>query len=83
MNILTKYIKNNLDIYSDDSYIISQLSKNKIIPLENLYDIYDKFSKNNLEINFENYETITLTDLCLKPYKSSEVWFLELSKNKK
>ena len=43
MNILTKYIKNNLDIYSDDSYIISQLSKNKIIPLENLYDIYDKF----------------------------------------
>ena len=83
MNILTKYIKNNLDIYSDDSYIISQLSKNKIIPLENLYDIYDKFSKNNLEINFENYETITLTELCLKPYKASEVWFLELSKNKK
>ena len=83
MNILTKYIKNNLDIYSDDSYIISQLSKNKIIPLENLYDIYDKFSKNNFEINFENYETITLTELCLKPYKASEVWFLELSKNKK
>ena len=39
MNLLTKYIKNNLEIYSDDSYIISQLSKNKIIPLENLYDI--------------------------------------------
>ena len=83
MNLLTKYIKNNLDIYSDDSYIISQLTKNKIIPLENLYDVYDKFSKNHVEVTFENYDAVTLTDLCLKPYKTSEIWFLEFSKNKK
>ena len=83
MNLLTKYIKNNLEIYSDDSYIISQLSKNKIIPLENLYDLYEKSSKNNLEISFEKYEEITLNDLCIKPYKTSEIWFLEFSKNKK
>lgn len=83
VNLLTKYIKNNLDIYFDDSYIISQLNKNKILPLEKLYDIYDKTSKNKKEINFENYDVITITDLCIKPYKVSEIWFLEFSKNKK
>ena len=59
MNLLSQYIKNNLHIYSDDSYIISQLSKNKIIPLENP------------------------KALCIKPYKASDIWFLEFSKNKK
>ena len=83
MNLLTKYIKNNLEIYSDDTYIISQLSKNKILQLEKLYDIYDKLSKNNRELNFEKYDVISLTDLCIKPYKTSEIWFLEFSKGKK
>ena len=83
MNFLKQYIKDNLHTYSDDTYIISQLSKNKIIPLENIYDIFDKLSKNNREINYEKYDVITLSDLCIKPYKTSEIWFLEFSKNKK
>ena len=83
MNLLTKYIKNNLEIYSDEKHIISQLSKNKILQLEQLYEIYDKITKNKKEINFEKYDVVTLTDLCIKPYKTSEIWFLEFSKNKK
>ena len=83
MNLLTKYIKNNLEIYSDENHIISQLSKNKILQLEQLYEIYDKITKNKKEINFEKFDVITLTDLCIKPYKTSEIWFLEFSKNKK
>ena len=83
MNLLTKYIKNNLEIYSDENHIISQLSKNKILQLEQLYEIYDKITKNKKEINFEKYDVVTLTDLCIKPYKTSEIWFLEFSKNKK
>ena len=83
MNLLSQYIKNNLHIYSDDSYIISQLSQNKIIPLENMYEEYDKLSKNEREINFNKYDVVTIFDLCIKPYKASDIWFLEFSKSKK
>ena len=77
MNFLTNYIKNNLGAYSDDSQIIPLLNKNKLIRLEAIYDINDKLLNNDREINFQKYDVITLTDLCFKPYKTSEIWFLE------
>ena len=83
MNFLTNYIKNNLGAYSDDSQIIPLLNKNKLIRLEAIYDINDKLLNNDREINFQKYNEITLTDLCFKPYKTSEIWFLEFSKNRK
>ena len=83
MNLLTDYIKKNLKIYSDDSYIISKLSQNKIIPIEKLYDIYHNYSENMKEISFEKYNVITIKDLCFNSFKTSEIWFLEISKNKK
>ena len=83
MNILIEYIKKNLNIYYDDSYIIKELSKNRIIQIEKLYNIYNNIKENNKEISFENYNTITINDLCFSPFKSSDIWFLEVSKNKK
>ena len=83
MNFLTNYIKNNLGAYSDDSQIIPLLNKNKLIRLEAIYDINVKLLNNDREINFQKYDEITLTDLCFKPYKTSEIWFLEFSKNRK
>ena len=83
MNFLTNYIKSNLGTYSDDSQIISILNKNKLIHLESIYDMNDKLSNNNRDVDFTKYDVITLTDLCFKPYKTAEIWFLEFSKNKK
>jgi len=83
MNFLTNYIKNNLGTYSDDSQIISILNKNKLIHLESIYDINDKLLNNNRDIDFKKFDVITLTDLCFKPYKTAEIWFLEFSKSRK
>ena len=83
MNLLKDYIKKNLKIYSDDSYIISKLSQNRIIPIEKFYDIYHNFYENKKEISFEKYDVITIKDLCFNSFKTSEIWFLEISKNKK
>ena len=83
MNLLTEYIKKNLNIYSDDSYIISELSKNRIIKIEKLYEIYNNISENKKEISFDKYNKVSVNDLCFDSYKMSEIWFLEISKNKK
>ena len=83
MNLLTEYIKKNLNNYSDDTYIINQLSKNRIIPIEKLYEIYTNISENKKEICFDKYNVMNISDLCLEKYKTNEIWFLEISKNKK
>ena len=83
MKLLTEFIKKNLKIYTDDSYIIKELSKNRIIPLEKLYNIYNDIAENKKEISFDKYNMISINDLCFNAYKTSEVWFLEVSKNKK
>ena len=83
MNLLTEYIKKNLKIYSDDSYIISSLSKNRIIKIEKLYEAYNNMAENKKDISFEKYNMQSIKDLCFDSYKTSEIWFLEISKNKK
>ena len=83
MNHLTENIKQNLKIYSDDSYIVNQLSKNRIIPIEELYELYSNIKENKKEISFDKYDVININDLSFQPFKTGEIWFLEISKNKK
>ena len=83
MNLLTEYIKKNLKTYSDDSEIISSLSKNRIVKIENLYEKYNNTAENKKDISFAKYKMQSINDLCFNSYKTSEIWFLEISKNKK
>ena len=80
-SILKDYIQNFLLSYNDDNFIINQICKKHIIPLESMYDYY-KGSLKNININFDNYSILNINDNCLTPFKSSEIWFLEISKNK-
>ena len=80
-SVLNKYIKKFLLSYVDDNFILNQITKNNITPLENIYDNYQNSLK-NVNICFDNYSVLTINDNCLEPFKSSEIWFLEISKNK-
>lgn len=80
MNGLKKYIDSNLDIYLDDSYLLNQLCQKRILHIESLYDIYEKSLTNKKDISFNNYDVLSLTDLCLNPFTDSEIWFIEVSK---
>ena len=80
-SILNEYIKNFLLSYTDNNFIINQICKKNITPLEYIYDNY-KNTKNNINLYFNNYSTLTIQDNCFTPFKSSEIWFLEISKNK-
>ena len=81
INLLKEYIKKNLNMYSDNSYIINQLCKNRIISIEELYDIYNN-STNKKDVSFKKFKPTTIRDLCFNPFKTSEIWFLEISKSK-
>ena len=80
-SVLKEYIKNFLLSYTDDDFIIDQICKKRIITLETVFDFYQKSLK-NVNINFDNYSIININDNCLSPFKPSEIWFLEISKNK-
>jgi len=79
-NKLNEYINNNLYSYEDNTFIISQICKRNVISLETIYDNYIKLNKET--ISFDNYSLLTINDNCLTPFKSNEVWFIEISKNK-
>ena len=80
-NKLREYIGNFLFSYEDNSFLINQICKRNIIQLEKLYDSYNKQSKEI--ISYENIDSLTINDNCLPPFKPNEVWFIEISKNKK
>jgi WD40 repeat protein len=82
MNLLKDYINKYLKIYLDDSAIISELSKNKIVSVEKLYDNYNDSDERYKEL-LKNYKSISISEVCIPPYKPTEIWFLEISKNKK
>ena len=42
MNQLKNFMQKNLSIYEEENYIVNQLCKNKITPLEQLSNIYNK-----------------------------------------
>ena len=77
---LKEYIDNFLSSYEDNSFIMSQICRRNIISLETIYDNYNKFTKET--ISYDNYSILTISDNCLSPFKPSEVWFVEISKNK-
>ena len=80
-SILKDYLDNYLLSYTDDNFIINKICKKNIIPLENIFDNYKKKLKST-NINFFNYSILNINDNCLTPFKPSEIWFLEISKNK-
>lgn len=77
---LKEYIDNFLSSYEDNSFIMSQICRRNIISLETIYDNYNKFTKET--ISYDNHSILTISDNCLSPFKPSEVWFVEISKNK-
>ena len=79
--MLKQYIENYLLSYTDDNFIIDQICKKRIITLETVFVFYQNSLK-NVNINFDNYSIININDNCLTPFKPSEIWFLEISKNK-
>ena len=83
MNLLKEYIQKNLSDYRDDSQIINQITKNRIIQIEQLFDTYNKSLDTQKEISFKKYNNYSFNNLCYEPFKTSEIWFLEVSKNKK
>ena len=80
-SILNQYIHSYLFIYDDDDLITNYISKSNIPSLENMYNNY-KESLTNINLNFKEYSVLTINDNCLAPFKSGDIWFIELSKNK-
>ena len=80
-NKLREYINNFLYFFEDNSFLINQICKINIIQLEKLYESYNKQSKEI--ISYESIDSLTINENCLPPFKSNEVWFIEISKNKK
>ena len=83
MNQLKSYIQKNLSIYEDDKYILNQLCKVKITPLEQLYNAYNRTLIKNAGIYFDKYNIASLKNIDVLPGdESNEIKLLELSKNK-
>ena len=59
------------------------MSKNRIIKIAKLYEIYNNISENKKELSFDKYNKVSENDLCFDSYKMSKIWFLGISKNKK
>ena len=83
MNQLKNYIQKNLAIYEDDKYILNQVCKVEITPLEQLYNSYNRSLIKKFGIYFDKYHIVSLrtTDLELKD--NYKIKLLELSKSRK
>ena len=83
MNQLKNYIQKNLSIYEDDKYIINQLCKVKITPLEQLYNAYSRSLIKKFGIYFDKYNVASIKDTDLSENLNGEMKILEISKSKK
>lgn len=83
MNQLKNYIQKNLSIYEDDNYILNQLFKVNITPLEQLYNAYNRSLIKKYGIYFDKYNVISLNDNDLSLNKEDKIKILEISKSKK
>jgi WD40 repeat protein len=83
MNQLKNYIQKNLSIYEDDNYILNQLFKVNITPLEQLYNAYNRSLIKKYGIYFDKYNVISLKDNDLSLNKEDKIKILEISKSKK
>ena len=83
MNQLKNYIQKNLAIYEDDKYILNQLCKVKVTPLEQLYNAYNRSLIKKYGIYFDKYNVVTLKDIDLSKIENDKIKLLEISKSKK
>jgi len=83
MNQLKNYIQKNLSIYEDDKYILIQICKVKITPLEQLYNSYNLSLIKKYGIYFDKYNIVTIKSNDLLENENNEIKLLELSKSKK
>ena len=83
MNQLKNYIQKNLAIYEDDKYILNQLCKVEITPLEQLYNSYNKSLIKKYGIYFDKYNVISLKGTDLSQNENYNIKLLEISKSKK
>ena len=83
MNQLKNYIQKNLSIYEDDKYILNQICKVKITPLEQLYNSYNRSLIKKYGIYFDKYNIVTIESNDLLENENNEIKLLELSKSKK
>ena len=83
MNQLKNYIQKNLSIYEDDKYILNQICKVKITPLEQLYNSYNRSLIKKYGIYFDKYNIVTIKSNDLLENENNEIKLLELSKSKK
>ena len=83
MNQLKNYIQKNLAIYEDDKYILNQVCKVKITPLEQLYNSYNRSLIKKFGIYFDKYNVVSLKGEDLLQNENNEIKLLELSKSKK
>ena len=83
MNQLKNYIQKNLAIYEDDKYILNQLCKVEITPLEQLYNSYNKSLIKKYGIYFDKYNVVSLKGTDLSQNENYNIKLLEISKSKK
>ena len=83
MNQLKSYIQKNLAMYEDDKYILNQVCKVKITPLEQLYNSYNRSLIKKFGIYFDKYNVVSLKGEDLLQNENKEIKLLELSKSKK
>ena len=69
MNQLKNFMQKNLSIYEDDNYIVNQLCKIKITPLEKLYNIYNKTLVKKYVIYFDKYKILTVDKIQKQSFK--------------
>ena len=83
MNQLKNYIQKNLAIYEDDKFILNQVCKVKITPLEQLYNAYNRSLIKKFGIYFDKYNVVSLKGIDLSFEENSKIKLMQLSKSKK
>ena len=83
MTQLKNFMQKNLSIYEDDNYIVNQLCKIKITPLEQLYNIYNKTLVKKYGIYFDKYKILTIDKNEKTEFQNSEISNYKISPSKK
>ena len=83
MNQLKNYIQKNLAIYEDDKYILNQVCKVEITPLEQLYNSYNRSLIKKYGIYFDKYNVVTLKSTDFSQKDNYKIKLIEISKSKK
>ena len=83
MTQLKTFMQKNLSIYEDDNYIVNQLCKIKITPLEQLYNVYNKTLVKKYGIYFDKYKVLTIDKNTKTEFQNSEISTYKISPSNK